>query len=189
MGSACTTTTNVATTDVNTNLAAANSLELTTTKQEQGSTKKSTKESPIKELPPPKNWAKLNRKKRHEFIKKHPLLAIRSLDHYWLRKIDKYVTKGKLPLLGHGTKGDAAWKLMIETQGKTQNQRVMIWNEFLTLSFSDILKKEEEEERRQESSRERGEEVKVGETRRSVGPKGMAAMRAQRYVVDEAAKM
>ena len=81
--------------------------------------------------PPPKNcpqWQKLTHMKRHKFVKKNPLLAIQSLDEYWLRKIDKYIMKGKLPLLGKGTKGDAAWKLMIETQGKTQGDFLFLFS-------------------------------------------------------------
>lgn len=149
--------------------------------------------------PPPKNcpeWQKLNHMKRHKFVKKNPLLAIQSLDEYWLRKIDKYVTKGKLPLLGKGTKGDAAWKLMIETQGKTQDQRMMIWNEFLTTSFSDLVSKEEvvvnqaSSDMKESGGEDEGEGArKVEETGRQTGTrkldaagpqglKGIAAMRA-----------
>ena len=98
----------------------------------------------LEDLPPPPPpgcplWQKLDKKQRYTLIKNEPLLAIQALDEYWLRKINKYVVNNKLPPLNAGKKGDMAWELMIKSQIRTQERRIMIWEEFMQTSFSDII--------------------------------------------------
>ena len=161
-----------------------------------------------KDNPPPPppgcpQWQKLNKKQRYNLTRNEPLMAIQSLDEYWLRKIDKYVVKGKLPPLNSGTKGDAAWKLMLATQARSvsdtflkhicffigvlltffflsvpqQQRRVMIWQEFMQQNFSDIVKKEEEEEIVLSGNGETKEALPSTKADEKRMPGGMAAMK------------
>ena len=138
--------------------------------------------------PPPANcppWSKLNRKQRYQLTSNDPLMAIESLDDYWYQKIDKYIVKGKLKPLGTHAKGDVAWKHMFTAQNRTQQKRLLIWNEFMKQSFSDLLAAESIadttaiEQKEQEQEQEKKDSTSTATSTCGV-PKGMAAMNANR---------